>query len=205
LIPAIAARSFKLFQGERRLRKIAERLMEKLKSIKGASDRARFAHDQVDYHLSKLFEEHKATSLVSCKAGCTACCHTQVSVTSDEAQLLIEVIANEGIEIDLDRLRKQAETENDGQAYLKVPYGERRCVFLGDDNRCRVYSDRPSVCRTNYTFSPPEDCETKDGKEKQQRLLKTVEADMVIAASFSVSPDAGALPFMLTKALKRED
>jgi Fe-S-cluster containining protein len=34
---------------------------------------------------------------------------------------------------------------------LRMPGG--RCVFLGDDNRCRVYAARPRQCRT-YPFWP---------------------------------------------------
>lgn len=34
---------------------------------------------------------------------------------------------------------------------LRMPNG--RCVFLGDDNRCRIYSVRPRQCRT-YPFWP---------------------------------------------------
>lgn len=28
-----------------------------------------------------------------------------------------------------------------------LPYVEGRCQFLGDDDRCRIYEDRPQSCR----------------------------------------------------------
>jgi Fe-S-cluster containining protein len=29
-----------------------------------------------------------------------------------------------------------------------IPYRERRCLFLGDDNLCTIYDDRPRSCRS---------------------------------------------------------
>ena len=46
-------------------------------------------------------------------------------------------------------------------------------------------------------------CETKDGKEKQIRLLNTEKADIAIIASFEASGEAGTLPSMLWKAMKK--
>ena len=30
---------------------------------------------------------------------------------------------------------------------MVLPYRDGRCVFLGDDDRCTVYEDRPNSCR----------------------------------------------------------
>jgi uncharacterized protein len=40
---------------------------------------------------------------------------------------------------------------DDGVESLRMPGG--RCILLGDDNRCRVYSVRPAQCR-HYPFWP---------------------------------------------------
>ena len=58
----------------------------------------------VDLEVKELFKDEAVTKNVSCKESCSACCHTQVSITSDEANLLVDEIVN-GKKIDLRRLR----------------------------------------------------------------------------------------------------
>ncbi len=139
---------------------------------------------------------------VSCKSGCSACCHTQVSITSDEASLLVKQIVS-GAEVDLRRLRLLADTGNNAEEFYKLSYEDRACPFLGAGDTCTVYENRPSVCRTNHVVSEPVLCETRDGQEQAVRLLNTHRADMIMMAFFKNSKENGALPKMLWKALKR--
>ncbi len=156
----------------------------------------------VDLEIKTLFDDDLVKENVSCKSGCAACCHTQVSITFDEAELLASKIV-EGTEVDLRRLRKLADTQNNAEDFYRLSYEDRACPFLGDGNICSAYEDRPSVCRTNNVVSDPVLCETKDGNEKPVRLLNTHKADMIVMASFKNSKENGALPTMLWKALKR--
>jgi uncharacterized protein len=151
--------------------------------------------------MDKLFENDVVSSNVTCKKGCTACCHTQVSVTADEAALLANRITS-GTEIDTARLLVQGEALNDSQNWYELPYQLRACVFIGDQGECTVYDDRPSVCRTNNVFSSPRDCSTLDGKEKPVRLLNTEIADLLLIGSYIHSMDNGALPHMLWRELR---
>lgn len=60
----------------------------------------------------------------TCPAGCCKCCGP-VSFTKTEARRM-----------GLDRM------------YTKVKEGtEDTCEFVGDDNRCKVYENRPFICR----------------------------------------------------------
>jgi len=52
-----------------------------------------------------------------------------------------------------ERLRLAAHRmETAGKAHQKP------CVFLGADERCTIYEDRPSLCGTHLVTSPPGDC-----------------------------------------------
>ena len=133
--------------------------------------------------------------------GCTACCHTQVSVTSEEALLLTQRVLN-GVEVDPVLLMKQAATgDKSDKDFNKLPYEDKRCVFLDQKGACRVYEDRPSVCRKNSVLGDASQCSPSETRQ-QLRLVKTQQADMAIYASFVYSEDAGSLPVMLQKYLE---
>jgi Fe-S-cluster containining protein len=44
---------------------------------------------------------------------------------------------------------RSAMIENDGQLISErvIPYVDGKCPFLGEDNLCTIYDDRPSACR----------------------------------------------------------
>lgn len=178
--------------------------LARLKDIIGNIPKARVTHREVDNQIHELFENPIVSENVSCKKGCSYCCYTQVSVTESEAELLAKCVTD-GVEIDRSFLYIQGEAANSASDWYSIPYEMRKCVFLAEDNTCRVYEDRPSVCRTNYVFSTPEKCSTIDGSEKPIRLLSTPKADMTIMASYANSCENGALPYMLWKALRKNN
>lgn len=142
--------------------------------------------------------------LIQCKKGCAACCHTQVSVTQDEAEHLAKKVLSGQVRIDRERLAFQAQFSDDYDQWMRVPYETRGCIFLDAQDGCTVYEDRPSVCRTNYSLSDPALCETKDGQTQPQRLLLTVDADLVVALVFELSEKKGSLPKFLNQALSKQ-
>ncbi|MFG1499895.1 YkgJ family cysteine cluster protein [Halobacteriovorax sp. XZX-3] len=141
--------------------------------------------------------------MISCRKGCSACCHTQVSVNKDEAELLASRILEDGIRVDVELLAIQYAAGNDSAAWFSIPYKQRGCVFLDDKGTCRVYSDRPSVCRTNYVISDAKHCDTSNGEFATIRILKTSKADFVTMAAFNLSSQGGALPQMLVESLNK--
>lgn len=137
--------------------------------------------------------------VISCKKSCSACCYTEVSVTSDEAKLLYEKIKR-GLPVALDRLDEQ----NRPGEWYKKSYEKRACVFLDDEQSCLVYEDRPSVCRVNFVTSPPSSCETQDGITKPQRLVMIEAAHLLMAAVFLQSEKSGTLSQLVYEEHKRE-
>ena len=201
--PAIANQTYLQYRNDPALFKITKKLIKKLKKLKNRIERARSAHEEVEKHLRVLFEDPIVSRYVACKQGCSFCCHTQVSITQDEALLYAKKIMDNEIVVDLKRLAYQSQASNDAGKWYRIPYEERKCIFLGEENQCRIYKDRPMVCRSNNVLSDPENCKTEDGKEKPIRLLKTIKADMAIIAAFSLSSVNGALPYMLWRMLEK--
>jgi len=110
-------------------------------------------HEKIDKTNAEYF---KGKAAVSCKKGCAHCCHIQVKVFEPEADLILEYCQDNDITIDMDRLEKQL--GYDEFTYMLNPH--RRCVFLADDNTCKVYDVRPGSCRNYFVTSPPDDCNT---------------------------------------------
>ncbi|QDK42941.1 hypothetical protein DOM21_16075 [Bacteriovorax stolpii] len=202
-IPAIAKNTFELLRNQPEFMNITESVVEHLNKIKSKLEKARFVHNVVDECNKEVFAHPLLKEFVPCKAGCSGCCHTQVSVTEDEAELLLHNI-DEGVVIDYNRLSLQSEAGNEAADFYKLSYKDRACVFLDENGACKVYKDRPSVCRTNAVVGEASQCDTSSQAQGPLRLVKTPKADMAIVAAFAVA-ESGTLPVMLSKVLKERN
>lgn len=202
-VPAIAKKTFEELRREAQYLKIFNFVTEALKSITSSLIRAELVHKIVDELNQETFAHPLVKEMSPCKKGCSACCHTQVSVTDDEADLLAQRILD-GQLIDMDRLKIQFAARNDGTAYFNIKYDDRKCIFLDDQGACQVYEDRPSVCRTNVVLGNADQCDTSK-KIQNTRLVKTPKADMAIVASFLYARSSGTLPYMIGKKLGLKD
>jgi Fe-S-cluster containining protein len=198
VMPAIAMRTYKMFEKDSTFRKLIKKMTTKLSKISDPVKRARYVHDKIDQEITAIMGNPGVKELVQCKKKCSACCHSQVAVTQEEAELLALKI-DEGVEIDFDLLNKQAQAGNSSSDYFKLSYSDRRCVFLTDDGLCKVYADRPSVCRTNYVLSEPSQCEIKSGESPSVQLLNTFSADSWVYSLFHVGKENGTLASLLKK------
>ncbi|MDP8254928.1 MAG: YkgJ family cysteine cluster protein [Candidatus Alcyoniella australis] len=86
----------------------------------------RSLHDKVD-HQSEKISGLLGTRLV-CRSGCCECCQDELTVFEIEALRIMH--------------------EYPRVLATQQPAPEGRCAFQGDDGRCRIYSARPYVCRT---------------------------------------------------------
>jgi uncharacterized protein len=137
--------------------------------------------------------------VISCKKKCSACCHTEVSATSDEAELLYSKI-KKGLPISLERLKNQ----NLSGAWYQKSFESRACIFLDAEQTCIVYEDRPAVCRVNFVTSPPSTCDTQDGTVKPQRLVMIEKAHLLMAAVFFHSKKSGTLSQLIYDEHKKD-
>lgn len=196
-VPAVARKTFEELRHLAEYNSIVNFVLEHLSQLSTPSLRADFVHKAVDQYNVEVFSHPLIKELSPCKLGCSGCCHTQVSVTEDESQVLASKL-EEGLKIDEARLRLQAEALNNSEAFYRLSYESRRCVFLDEKGACRVYDVRPSVCRTNAVIGSAEQCDTRESL-KPTRLVRTPKADMVIYASYLHSKESGTLPHMLLR------
>jgi hypothetical protein len=83
-------------------------------------------HGEVDEAVSVLAFRH--AKRLRCRRGCCDCCADGLTV----------------FEIEAERIRRNHASllESD------LPHAEGACAFLDDEGACRIYEDRPYVCRT---------------------------------------------------------
>ena len=201
-VPAIAKKSFVELKALPEFKAIYDFVCSNLALIPDSLTRAKVVHAIVEEFNKETFAHPLVSQLCPCRVSCTDCCHTQVSVTNEEADLLISRI-KEGVEINEARLKIQMEAKNDSHAYFKLKFEDRRCVFLDEDGKCKVYEDRPAVCRTNAVLGESSQCSTKEGLQKT-RLVKTPKSDVAIYAFFEKAESAGTLPYMIGKKLEED-
>ena len=82
--------------------------------------------EQLDAEAGALHRLHAGR--LRCGRGCSSCCVDDISVFEIEARLIRE---------------RHAELLASGE-----PHPEGACAFLDAEGACRVYPDRPYVCRT---------------------------------------------------------
>ena len=135
---------------------------------------------------------------LTCHRGCAGCCHYEVEITEDEAVILSDAVQR-GVAIDRERLALQAARERQSPEWGKFFSPDNRCVFLGPENTCAVYADRPSICRKHLVVSPPAHCTTAGAEVAPIRVLL---AEILLSASLSIEGNAfGSLAKMLVAAL----
>lgn len=198
--PAIAKQTYEKLRSQPAFLNITQFIIDHLKKISSPLERARFIHHVVDDYNREIFAHPLVQKFLPCKVGCSACCHTQVGITEDEAELLASKI-NEGIKIDYMLLQKQISVGNNPEEFYQLSYANRRCIFLGADDSCQVYNDRPSVCRTNAVLGESSQC--SPGGNQTLRLVKTEQADMAIMGSFLMSKENGTLAYMIGRIFQK--
>jgi len=94
----------------------------------------------------------------ACRAGCTWCCtHDQPWLTPMEATALIELCSRDKSLGDvLDKALAHADwaIAEAGKPDVSDQTGHpmMKCIFLGENGRCRIYKKRPMACVGTFSF-----------------------------------------------------
>jgi len=171
---------------------IVARIVDELKEHKNLPKKER-----TKALLQKIDSIHAEADMgpVSCRKGCSSCCHQPIRLVDEELDLIIEYVKVNDIKINLKKLEQQNRFQpND---YFEYPDKESACVFLGVDGACRIYPVRPSTCRNYHVTSPPENCKNKHkGNRKNFPVNVGINGDaqFVACAIYNLSDnDAGIL------------
>jgi len=131
-------------------------------------------HEELDKMIQQDIH-NKDAKPISCKKGCSFCCHRMIHVTTDEAALLtsrLEEMHNGTIPLEtITELESRASSFHPraSEQFWELPYEHSRCTFLGSNKECKVYENRPASCRLMNVTSDPKYCSkqaTKQGFDK---------------------------------------
>ena len=134
---------------------------------------------------------------VQCSRGCAACCKLHVSITREEAALLLVAIEQKAVRVDWAKLERQS--AHGLPTWNQQSPADRRCVFLNDREECSVYEHRPSACRKYMVASDPKRCNTIKFPGGQVSSVVPVEGEAVASAMLTVL-EWGSMPRMLLAA-----
>jgi Fe-S-cluster containining protein len=130
-----------------------------------SADSYRSLLDQLDEWFAR--GRRAASGCVPCRGGCTACCHGPFDISAADAQLVSDAVgrlppgerdtAVARATALLDRMRAiepgwtapyDVAAIGEGQFdRLTEALADEPCPLLDDTGRCRIYADRPLVCR----------------------------------------------------------
>jgi Fe-S-cluster containining protein len=152
--------------------------------------RAARAKITVDFRLKVLKEGR-----VSCRKGCSNCCHYPVYVSLLEGILIYQGLHDDRLWTNKLKAKFQEAARNTwGQSIAVWMLSNRPCPLLGDDGLCRSYDNRPVHCRVTFSRGSPHDChphrfqantlvprpETSEVSVVERRLLKQLGASNVL-------------------------
>jgi hypothetical protein len=83
-------------------------------------------HRAVDAMTAPIARTHEGK--LACRRGCSGCCVDDITVFAVEAEAITRV---HGTLLE-----------------LEAPHAEGACAFLDSEGSCRIYAERPYVCRT---------------------------------------------------------
>ncbi len=98
---------------------------------------------RIDAHAQGVFEAHAAK--IECKAGCSGCCHRDLTVFPVEAAAITAWIAEEQPDLS----PSQAPTVSPRALQVLELDGDEPCAMLDRQGLCRIYPVRPLICRTH--------------------------------------------------------
>ena len=151
-----------------------------------SSTSTRLTQSEALRKLKRLYEKFgnalkPISGVVSCKAGCSQCCHLLVLTSQLEAEMMKDYISAYYSPMKLaefkEKIREHKDllssltvfsngrfSEESTQAYLssKLP-----CAFLNENDCCSIYEARPFICRKYLVFDNPEICANPFNKTTQ--------------------------------------
>jgi len=155
---------------------------------------------EVDLLLGKkLDREPEVSKKIACYKGCASCCHSRVTVTEDEAALLVHHAHKHRISIDTVRMNAQkgvAATE-----WKNIPVADQRCIFLTETGTCSVYEVRPGVCRKHLVTSEPGKCNANAALSELERIFD-YQAEVLISSMWQIT-QTGNMADMVSAQLQK--
>lgn len=167
---------------------LLDKYTARYKEIKAQVDEVSLSvgfHEQISKEANRLFDDPEMKDKISCRAGCGFCCYQYVVATDDEAKTLIEYSNEQKINLNWDKIKLRANLSE--ESWKKLPHKDRKCVFLGEDQKCTVYEHRPAVCRKLYVVNDPVLCDSSIFPEGEVLWATSTMAEIIASAMYNAT------------------
>jgi Fe-S-cluster containining protein len=136
--------------------------------------------------IFSVYEEWTFNKEFACEKGCAACCTQNVTMTAVEGEFLLQHVREHELDKWFADSLWNSDVENTNQPILThnafarnclqgietntdpPPLQQKPCLFLAEDNSCKVYEARPFGCRCFFSL---EDCRTSGTSKQPDELL----------------------------------
>lgn len=186
------------YEDEIRAMGVTVRRTAKLMPKRAVAIQIHFAID----HAMRLYDAsdgRESAAKVRCSKGCSACCYQHTGISEPEAELLVAAVKTGKLELDRDRLERQA--GRDDKSHQELSHADRACVFL-KDGLCQVYQFRPAACRTYRVITDPVFCDTETNPGSVQGEIAafvTPGAEVIVSAAMRSFRYGGMADFLIEK------
>jgi Fe-S-cluster containining protein len=179
--PLVVTRAQKLAHTNPELKKLLKQSLQKLSELDNT--------EKLSYVYAKIDELLAAEDLskATCAKGCHFCCYHPIEVSTLEKKNLRPKIKH----ADKKRLNYQVNQLLNENIYDDWQYSEQACVFLDKSGGCKVYEDRPIICRLTYVLSIADNCHYDN--EDQQINHHPVYTAAILALAFLMGEEDGHL------------
>lgn len=144
------------------------------------------AMEEFDGLLSFALQMHSMKlgyNPITCKKGCSACCHINVNISPREADLIVSFVRSQKIR--LDRKKILAQSDKLPEEFHKLDWETKACPFLNGAGECGIYQFRPLACRKYLVGSDPKFCDTRTS-DRDPYVLVDPNIEAFVAAYLTV-------------------
>jgi len=172
--------------------------IKQYKEAKTKNDTISVVHNflrHLDLQMQQALKtDHDVAQRVACGKGCSACCKMNVDITLDEAEYLLAFAKEKHISIDWDKADRQHQITE----WKLLSEADRECLFLDSDGECKIYENRPMVCRKLMVIDTAEFCDIHKYPGHELGRINSIEAEAMVSAIWNEGETA-SLPTLLRK------
>ena len=185
--PKVVQEAQILSRSDADLKKLLKIHLKEFTLMEPGEKKAKYMYQLIEEQLIKT-----DLSNTSCQKGCHYCCYHPIELTSSEKENIVLQVESANKK----RLAYQVDQIFNDDIYENWDYKKQACVFLDEQGGCKIYQDRPLICRLTYVTSNSENCDYRQDTESIAHHPVT-KAAIIALAYLMTEQDSHLLPLAL--------
>ncbi len=143
--------------------------------------------------VEEVMQKSVQWNLIKCCKGCGFCCNVNVEMTEAEAEVIIKYCREKNIPINTEILLEQLNLTSNERPFHK----HSRCVFLDDNDACKIYEARPVNCRKHLSQTDPDFCNNAKHAEGNVGINFEINTEILVSAFGNLGMKQGTMAEMI--------